>query len=87
MAPPPLRYAVQGFVCYGGEKVNGRNASDLLTTRPGNWWWGDLHPQDSQPCRLLRRNGDVTTVCEKKLVKWKLDSRESAGENFYQSTW
>jgi hypothetical protein len=24
-------------------------ASDMLTTRPGNWWCGDLHSADAQP--------------------------------------
>ena len=26
----------------------------MLTTRPGNWWWGTYTPRDSQPCRLLQ---------------------------------
>jgi hypothetical protein len=29
------------------------HASDMLTTRPGNWWCGDLHPT-RLPCRLLQ---------------------------------
>ena len=39
-----------------------RHASGMLTTRPGNWWCGDLHPTRFQPCRLLQRNRDLSTT-------------------------
>src|SRR5216683_673637 len=51
------------------------HASDMLTTRPGNWWYGDLHPTrftalSAAPVlwRVESRTGAVTVVS-----RWILD--------------
>jgi len=38
------------------------HASDMLTTRPGNWWCGDLHPTRFSALSAAPAYGDFASV-------------------------